>query len=83
MSVAENLSDQDAVALPDQLDLFDQAVSAAMSFYDKALAVGRANLVSEGRINSARLDADQHAAHGLAWLACFKCALCLDASEAY
>ncbi len=53
-----------AAALPGFETLFKQAVAAV-----------RQKVLVDGRISSARLEAEQHAAHGLSWLATYVTAL--------
>jgi (2S)-methylsuccinyl-CoA dehydrogenase len=53
----------------------DQAASAAEALLAKAKARVAANVMPGGRIDSKRLDAEQHAAHGLAWLATYTATL--------
>ena len=53
-----------AAALPDFETLLEQAVAAL-----------RARVVVDGRVSAERLEAEQHAAHGLSWLATYVMAL--------
>ncbi len=75
MSVAENTLDDETVALPDQLQLFEQAAAATGTLYQKALDHMRAKHLAGGKVSSSSLDADQHAVHGLAWFATYNEAL--------
>jgi len=61
--------------LTNQLELFAKASEAATGFYEKALTNMRARLMTDGKVNGALLDAEQHAAHGLAWVATYTEAL--------
>ena len=63
------------LTLTNQLELFAKASEAATSFYEKALTNMRARLMTDGKVNGALLDAEQHAAHGLAWVATYTEAL--------
>ena len=53
----------------------DQAASAAEALLVKAKARLAARVMPAGKIDSKRLDAEQHAAHGLAWLATYAATL--------
>ncbi|MGI9385664.1 MAG: acyl-CoA dehydrogenase family protein, partial [Methyloligellaceae bacterium] len=55
----------------DLTDRFAAAAEAAAALLEKAIANLRADLVSDGRISSTALEREQHAAHGLAWLATY------------
>ena len=54
-------------------------IAAAVPAFDALLAQAttavRARVLENGRVSSARLEAEQHAAHGLAWLATYVTAL--------
>jgi (2S)-methylsuccinyl-CoA dehydrogenase len=53
----------------------DQAAAAAGALMAKAKARVAQRVMPGGRIDSKRLDAEQHAAHGLAWLATYAATL--------
>jgi (2S)-methylsuccinyl-CoA dehydrogenase len=53
----------------------EQAASAAEALLVKAKARLAPRIMPAGRIDSTRLDAEQHAAHGLAWLATYAATL--------
>ena len=53
----------------------EQAAVAADSLLSKARARVAARVMPGGKIDSKRLDAEQHAAHGLAWLATYAATL--------
>lgn len=55
----------------DLLKLADEAESAATALLTEASAAVRARVAQNGKISSAALDREQHAAHGLAWLATY------------
>ncbi len=57
--------------LPDLLTLSAAALPAVQAVFDKALVSVRAKVTSEGRISGALIEANQTAAHGLAWLATY------------
>jgi (2S)-methylsuccinyl-CoA dehydrogenase len=60
-----------AVILPDLLDLTRAAVGPAEQILDIARAKVRERVSTEGRVSGAMLEAEQTAAHGLAWLATY------------
>ncbi len=51
--------------------LLDEAVTSLEALLDAARDKLRPRIVRDGRVDAARLDAEQHAAHGLAWLATY------------
>ena len=55
--------------------LIAAALPAFEALYAEARAAVRQKVLVDGKISSARLDAEQHAAHGLAWLATYMAAL--------
>ncbi|PZU92420.1 MAG: acyl-CoA dehydrogenase [Chelatococcus sp.] len=55
--------------------LIAAALPAFETLLDTAVASVRARVLVDGRISSARLEAEQHAAHGLSWLATYVMAL--------
>ena len=61
----------DGVILPDLLDLTSAAVAPAEALLATATERLRAELSVDGRISGALLEANQTAAHGLAWLATY------------
>jgi len=66
MSAADNATTTHPQSLP---ALLDEAVTSLEKLLDAAREKLRRRIVVDGRIDAARLDAEQHAAHGLAWLA--------------
>jgi (2S)-methylsuccinyl-CoA dehydrogenase len=56
---------------PEILHLADAAASAASAILADAAAGLRARLAGDGEISTDELDREQHAAHGLAWLATY------------
>ena len=72
MTVAEQISaDPKAGRIADLIPLLDAAADAAAKFKDKAVAGVAAKVMSGGKIDAAALEREQHAAHGLAWLATY------------
>ncbi len=61
--------------MDDLLALTARAVPAVEALQDQAVAALRGAVLSEGRISAAAVEANQHAAHGLAWLATYAEAL--------
>lgn len=68
-----------AALQPDSRSSAVELVAAALpgfeSLLEAAIAAVRSKVEVEGRISSARLEAEQHAAHGLSWLATYVAAL--------
>lgn len=58
-------------AEPDLLHLANEAESAATALLAEASAAIGARVAKGGKVSSAALDREQHAAHGLAWLATY------------
>lgn len=52
-------------------DLARQAQTAVETLLSRAVAAVRATVARDGRLDSGRLEAEQHAVHGLAWLATY------------
>ena len=52
-------------------DLARQAQFAAEGLMDCALSAVRERVSENGKLSAARIEAEQHAAHGLAWLATY------------
>ena len=72
MTVAEDISaDRETGGVADLITLLDAAAEAAVALRDKAVAGVAAKVVSGGKIDGAALEREQHAAHGLAWLATY------------
>lgn len=57
--------------LPDLLDLTGAAITPAETILDKAKAAVRDTCSADGRISGGLIEANQGAAHGLAWLATY------------
>ncbi len=68
MSVAANRQAEPVTFNPQLIDESEQAVSALMT--DAAAAI-RQRVLANGKLSAAALDREQHAAHGLAWLATY------------
>ena len=57
------------------LKLLAAAVPALETLLTDAMACVRQRVTADGRVSSSRLEAEQHAAHGLSWLATYVVAL--------
>ncbi len=57
------------------IDLIAAALPGFELLLEEAVACLRRKLIADGKVASSRLDAEQHAAHGLAWLATYVVAL--------
>jgi (2S)-methylsuccinyl-CoA dehydrogenase len=60
-----------AATAPDLIPASRMAAADVAALVAEATRRVRARVVVEGRINAGRLEAEQHAAHGLAWLATY------------
>lgn len=57
------------------IELIAAALPGFETLFHEAVAAVRQKVLVDGRISSARLEAEQHAAHGLSWLATYVTAL--------
>ena len=71
MTVAETLTVEGAQATPELIALLDEAAEAATKLRDRAVAAVAAKVSSGGKLDNAALEREQHAAHGLAWIATY------------
>lgn len=60
-----------SLVLPDLIDLLDRAAAAAAALTADLQAAVARRVSPDGRPDRAALDAEQHAAHGLAWAAAY------------
>ncbi|MFL5297615.1 MAG: acyl-CoA dehydrogenase family protein [Phenylobacterium sp.] len=60
-----------SLILPDLLDLLDEAARQAQALTAAVRAEVARRATREGRLDRAALDAEQHGAHGLAWMAAY------------
>ncbi|NHQ74426.1 acyl-CoA/acyl-ACP dehydrogenase [Roseovarius gahaiensis] len=67
----QDIAMANAVVLEDLLALTDAAVAPAQGVLDTALAHMRQKVVVDGRVSGAAVEANQDAAHGVAWLATY------------
>ena len=72
MTVAEQISaDRETGRIADLIPLLDAAAEAATTLKDKAVAGVKTKVAPGGKIDAAAFEREQHAAHGLAWLATY------------
>jgi (2S)-methylsuccinyl-CoA dehydrogenase len=71
LTVAETVTRSGAPAAPELITLLDEAAEAATTLRDRAIEAVSAKVASGGKIDSAALEREQHAAHGLAWIATY------------
>jgi (2S)-methylsuccinyl-CoA dehydrogenase len=72
VTVAEQISaDPETGRIADLIPLLDKAADATSKLKDKAVAGVAAKVMSGGKLDAAALEREQHAAHGLAWLATY------------
>ena len=71
MTVAETVTGSGALATPELIPLLDEAAKAATTLRDRAVEAVAAKVSQGGKIDSALLEREQHAAHGLAWIATY------------
>ncbi len=71
MALAEDTHSTTGPALPDLTDLGADAAEAMRSLLDKARTTVCDMVSEDGKISTHALEREQHAAHGLAWLATY------------
>jgi (2S)-methylsuccinyl-CoA dehydrogenase len=71
LTVAETVTEGGAPATQELLSLLDEAAEAATNLRDRAVQGVAAKVAPGGRIDGPALEREQHAAHGLAWLATY------------
>jgi len=81
-ALAESPADLKSSRIPDLVPTLDAVAQAATKFSDACVHAVAAKLASGGKIDSAALEREQHAAHGLAWIATYAEALRQIASYA-
>ncbi len=60
-----------SLILPDLLDLLDLAATEAQAMAGRLQAAVAGRVAPDGKVDRKALDAEQHAAHGLAWVAAY------------
>ena len=68
---ADTIAATDDTGRSEPLDRFAAAAEAADALLAAAIGHARSNLVEGGRVSAEALEREQHAAHGLAWLATY------------
>ena len=71
MTVAEAITNLGAPSAPELISLLDETAMAATGLRDRAIAAVAAKVSSGGKLDNAALEREQHACHGLAWLATY------------
>jgi (2S)-methylsuccinyl-CoA dehydrogenase len=71
LTVAETVTGRGTQTAPELISLLNQAAEAATKLRDRAVAAVAAKVASGGKIDGAALEREQHAAHGLAWIATY------------
>jgi (2S)-methylsuccinyl-CoA dehydrogenase len=71
LTAAETLTAGGKTATPDLIARLDEAAKAATALRDRAVEAVAAKVASGGKIDNAALEREQHAAHGLAWVATY------------
>ena len=76
MTVASEVkADSQSGHLADLLPLLEATAEAAKALCDRAIEAVAAKVSKDGKIDNAALEREQHAAHGLAWVATYAEAL--------
>jgi (2S)-methylsuccinyl-CoA dehydrogenase len=83
VSVASEAKADSQSSLPDLIPLLDSAAEAASSLRDRAREAVAGKVSQGGKIDGDALEREQHAAHGLAWIATYAEALNQVASYAH
>ena len=71
MTAAETLTERKAPNSAELISQLEAAAQAALMLRDRAIEAVRAKVTSGGKIDNAALECEQHAAHGLAFLATY------------
>ena len=71
MTVAETVTGRGTQSAPELIPLLDEAAEAATKLRDRAVEAVAAKVAPGGKIDGAALEREQHAAHGLAWIATY------------
>ena len=67
----QDMTELTHVILPDLTRLTGEAVGAAETLLERAVAAVRERVTVDGKVSGAALEADQTAAHGLSWIATY------------
>jgi (2S)-methylsuccinyl-CoA dehydrogenase len=71
LTVAETVKGRAALDTPALISLLEAAAKAATALRDRAIQGVAAKVAPGGKLDGPALEAEQHAAHGLAWLATY------------
>jgi len=71
VTVAETATGRGARLAPELIPLLAEAAEAASTLRDRAVDGVAAKVAASGKIDSEALEREQHAAHGLAWIATY------------
>jgi (2S)-methylsuccinyl-CoA dehydrogenase len=71
LTLAETVKGRAALDTPALISLLDAAATATTALRDRAIQGVAAKVAPGGKIDGPALEAEQHAAHGLAWLATY------------
>jgi (2S)-methylsuccinyl-CoA dehydrogenase len=71
VTVAETVPDRAGPSAAETISHLEAAAQAAAMLRDRAIEAVRAKVASSGKIDNAALEREQHAAHGLAWIATY------------
>jgi len=71
LTVAETVTGSGALATPGLIPLLNEAAEAATILRGRAIEAVAAKVSSGGKIDGGALEREQHAAHGLAWIATY------------
>ena len=67
----QDMTETASVLLPDLLGLTGESVAAVEGLLERCTAVVRQTVTVDGKVSGAALEANQTAAHGLAWIATY------------
>ncbi len=71
MTAAETLPGSEAGSSPELIPLIESAAEAAATLRDRAVEAVAGKVASSGKIDNAKLEREERAAHGLAWVATY------------
>ena len=71
MTAAETVTDRGAPSPAELIPLLESAAEAAGTLRGRAIEAVKAKVAPGGKIDGAALEREQHAAHGLAWIATY------------
>jgi (2S)-methylsuccinyl-CoA dehydrogenase len=71
LTAAETLPGSEAGSSPELIPLIESAAEAAATLRDRAVEAVAGKVASSGKIDNAKLEREERAAHGLAWVATY------------